>query len=327
MTEILDVKTNGHHEKNNLTTREIPNEISITQKILHGFLTNYKSPHTRNEYQHAVTEFFHFIKHDITHISDLRTDHLIAYKNSFTDKGLANKTILKKMSAISSMCKHLGEEQVISKDITYGLRRPTTRNKKETADFTDDEVKRIFAGLDPTKYNYYQYRAIMAVGFYTGLRSEEIRSLRIENLGEIKGHRVISCVIKGDKNHEVVLNPFVVNCLKEHIDNLEKMGFKIDSRHYLFPSLKPKVNKPYTREGMSYILKSVMKSAGIEGSHLRRYSPHSMRATFAGHLLNTVEAPLEDVQKLMGHASPTTTKKYDKREKSRDRSPIYKMCY
>ena len=52
-----------------------------------------------------------------------------------------------------------------------------------------------------------------------------------------------------------------------------------------------------------------------------------MRATLATHLLNTVEAPLEDVQHLLGHSSPATTQHYNKRKKGHNKSPVYRIDY
>ncbi len=189
------------------------------------------------------------------------------------------------------------------------------------------DVKAIFHSFDPSSFYFYSHRAIFVVGFYTGLRSKEIRNLKIKSFGEVKGHRVLNLTIKGDKPHEVPLNPFVVHCIQEHIAHLKKLGFNLNGDHYLFPSIKTKENKAITAQSFNDIFKRRLSKAGLTLSDLRRYSPHSMRATFAGHLLNTVEAPLEDVQKLMGQSSPATTQKYNKRLKSHDKSPVYSIKF
>jgi len=78
-------------------------------------------------------------------------------------------------------------------------------------------------------------------------------------------------------------------------------------------------------EALNYILHRDFENAGLEKSNFRRYSPHSMRATFASHLLNTVEAKLEDVQHALGHANPSTTQRYNKRTKGHDKSPVWRI--
>jgi integrase len=51
------------------------------------------------------------------------------------------------------------------------------------------------------------HRALLGVGFYTGLRSREIRFLKISDITEVDGHRIIRTMIKGGKPHEVPINP------------------------------------------------------------------------------------------------------------------------
>lgn len=298
------------------------------QKAVTGFFHSFSSKLTSKEYVSASGEFLKFVSRDIDRLGELRRDHLILYQKWLQERGRAEKTILKKISAISSFLKHLAHEGMVEKDLSYGLKRPKSHNKRETADFTDEEVKRIFAALNPKRQTFYAHRAILAVGFYTGLRSREIIGLKIKNVAEVKGHRVLNLKIKGNKPHEVPLNPFAWMCISEHIEKLKDWGFDTESpEQWLFPRLKPMENKPITQQGLTQILKSRMKDAGIKKSLVRRYSPHSMRATLAGHLLNTIQAPLEQVQRTLGHSSPTTTMRYNKRELEHHKSPVYKIDY
>ena len=151
-------------------TEIIPHSSSSSdvKKSFHGFLANL-SELTAKEYARATGEFLNFVaKDDVRHPSELKKHHLVLFRRELERNGLAKKTILKKMSAVSSMCKHLAEEGHVEKDITYGVKRPRSENKKETADLTDEEVKKVFASLNPKRFNYFAYRAMLAVGFYTG---------------------------------------------------------------------------------------------------------------------------------------------------------------
>lgn len=298
------------------------------QMSLSAFLHSHGSELTSREYERAGKEFLSFAFRDIEEIGQLRRDHLILYQKLLRTRGQAHKTILKKMSAISSLCKHLAHEGFIERDLSYGLKRPRSDNKCETADFSDEEVRRLFAALDPKRKSFTSHRALLAIGFYTGLRSAEIRHLKAGNLGEVKGHRVLSLRIKGDKPHEVPLNPFAFRCISEHIERLSELGFEAGNPdQWLFPSLSPIRNSPISSTALEKILKRLVKKAGIHASSVRRYCPHSMRATLAGHLLNVVEAPLDQVQRTLGHASPATTIKYNKREADHDKNPVYRIEY
>ncbi|MBF0442251.1 MAG: site-specific integrase, partial [Oligoflexales bacterium] len=127
--------------------------------LMAAWLVNFPSKGTSTEYGRTAGEFFSFISSFIREISDLKRDHIIFYKKSLTDRGLSHKTILKKLSAISSLCKFLAHEGVIEKDLTYGVKRPKTYNKKETAAFTEEEVRRIFSSLNPRNPSYHSSRA------------------------------------------------------------------------------------------------------------------------------------------------------------------------
>ncbi|HYX34278.1 MAG TPA: tyrosine-type recombinase/integrase [Oligoflexus sp.] len=282
---------------------------------LRAFLHSHGSGLTSREYERTAKEFFAFAFQDIREIGQLTRDHLILYQKWLRTRDQAHKTILKKMSAVSSLCRHLAHEGFIERDLSYDLKRPRSDNRRETADFSDEEVRRLFAALDPKRKSFTSHRALLSIGFYTGLCSAEIRHLKIKNLSDAKGHRVLSLRIKGDKPHEIPLNPFAFRCISEHIERLSELGF--DAGHpeqWFFPSLSPIRNSPISSSALEKILKGLVKKSGIKASSVRRYSPHSMRATLAGHLLNVVEAPLDQVQRTLGHASPATTIRYNKRE-------------
>jgi len=303
-------------------------QMALLKETARAFLANL-SKTTAKCYESEVSAFLSFVTTNfpITSPRELRRNHIIFYKTQLEKNGLSNKTILKKLSAISSFCKFLAGENLVEKDIAYGIKRPRTENKKETADLSDKDVRSLFEKMKKEGAYYIHHRALLAVGFYTGLRSSEIRNLKLESYAKVDGHIILRCIIKGGKVHEIPLNPFVVRCLDEHIEKLKVLGFDLNPEHYLFPSIKTKQNKPIQAKALWEIFQNRLKDAGIELSSVRRYSPHSMRATLAGHLLNTVEAPLEHVQHALGHSSPTTTMKYNKRKTHHDKSPVYKIDY
>lgn len=302
---------------------------SKLERTIEAFFDSFHSSLTAKEYKRAAFEFFSVTGEGIRDISELSRDHIIFYQKWIREKGLSEKTELKKLSAISSLMKHLAHEGFVDRDLSYGVKRPKNYTKKETADFSDYQVRKIFEALDPDRKCFTSHRAILAVGFFTGLRSTEIRTLKIENLMELDGHRILKLEIKGKKPHEVPLQPFVYRAITDHINKLKELGANIDNpKQWLFPAISPKLSdKPLSPQALRKILHHKMKMAGIPFSGARRYSPHSMRATVIGHMLNDKEIPLEDVQRFVGHASPTTTQGYNKRSKSLDKSPAYIVRY
>ena len=248
-----------------------PSSWAQSEKILAAFFLNAASPLTGREYRYVAREFFLFLGNEITSPSDLGRHHIIFYREWLESKSLANKTIQKKLSAVSSLCKYQAEAGLVQRDITYGVSRPRTENRRETADISDVEVRRIFAALNPAKYTFASHQAILAVGFLTGLRSGEIRTLRMGDIGTFNGIKVFRLTIKGDKRHEIPLHPFVIKALDEHLEVLRGRSFAIDSEeHVLFPSLRTGTNKPMSRKRLiifciRHLMRRALRRALFEG--------------------------------------------------------------
>lgn len=216
----------------------------------------------------------------------------------------------------------------MEKDITFGIERPQGNNKTETSDLKDEDVAKLFFALNPKKYNYHTYRAILAVGFYAGFRVREICKLRMKNMGIINGVKIFRTTIKGGDDHEILMHPFIIECLEGHLAKLEKLGIDTTDPHQvLFPSPKTKRNQPMSPEGVSYIFQKCFERANIKKDDFRRYSTHSMRTTFASHLLDNRRIPLQEVQQVMGHKNPATTQKYNKRALDHAKSPVLQISY
>lgn len=302
----------------------IPVEVQRTLATFFKSLSDL----TCREYLAAIGEFFKFVGPSLGGIENLKRDDIIDYQSWLRGKGLASNTILKKVAAVSSLCKHLAYGGYVDRDLTYGVKRVEGTNKKPTADFTEEEVKKIFDSLNPKKKCFTSHRAIIAVGLYLGLRSANIRMIKIGDFSEYQGHRILHVILKGNKPHEIPIPPFCWFAIEEHIKTLKEMGFDTDSPdQWLFPSLSPPRNKPMSGSGLRQVLHTKLKWAGIPTSPNYRFSPHSMRATLTGHLLNEKDVPLEKVQELLGHANPSTTQKYDKRKKRHEKSPVYRVGY
>ncbi|MDQ3230865.1 MAG: tyrosine-type recombinase/integrase [Pseudobdellovibrionaceae bacterium] len=305
-----------------------PLDTGDIEKILRSFFLNHRSRLTAKAYLTAAREFFALFRDEVNAPADLRRHHVIAYKSWLESRRQAPKTILKKLSGVSSLCRFLAEAGLLDRDITYGVSRPEAQNQRETGDLPDEDVRRLLAAIDPKSYAAASHRAILSVLFHNGPRSREVRELRIKDQGTVRGIRVLRFHIKGDRLHEQPLHPVAITAIEEHLAVLRQRGFQIDDPgHVLFPSLKTGRNVPMSDEAIRYIFKTALARAGIGQDSFRRYSPHSGRATFTGHLLDTVGAPLEDVQAALGHRNSRTTQGYNKRKKAHEKSVVFRVGY
>lgn len=304
--------------------------LSEDGKRFQGFFANLRSDLTKIEYERAIREFLLLYEGEIHRPQDIRKHHIANYRN-LIEKKYAPNTVLKKMSAISSLCKYLADPDVglLDHNPCFGVNRVKKEVVKETAALTKDEVKRMFAALNPDRYNYFFNRAFISTGFYGGLRIHEICGLRRKNLGTESGVRILRFVGKRRNVRKVSLHPICNRHIDEHLEHLKSKGFDIeDPEQAMFPNLRnPEQEKPITITAGEYIFMTLLKKAGVvDNEDVRRYSSHSMRATFVTRL-SELGVPVEDIQRELGHARPETTQVYIKRQHEPDKSPVFRLDY
>ena len=112
----------------------------------------------------------------------------------------------------------------------------------------------------------------------------------------------VRCFGKGSKERVIPIHPKAANVVGRYLDEARPQLLGERSGHAAFLNQR---GERLTRQGFWLILKSHAKRAGIES----RITPHTLRHTFATHLLRG-GAPLRHVQELLGHASITTTQVY-----------------
>ena len=133
-----------------------------------------------------------------------------------------------------------------------------------------------------------------------GLRVSELVNLKVSNID------FDECIIrvfgKGSKERIVPINNSALNALKTYINDYRNYLLKTNDSDYVFIN---NLSKPITRQGFFKILKKICEENGIN----KHVSPHTLRHSFATHLLNN-GADLRVIQELLGHTNLTTTQIY-----------------
>lgn len=153
-----------------------------------------------------------------------------------------------------------------------------------------DEVAQLFAAVAGLKH-----RAILMTAYAAGLRLSEVVALRIE---DIDSRRMVLRVRqgKGRKDREVMLSPRLLEILR--------LYWRAERpRDYLFPGRDP--DRPISPTSVQKICKAALKASGLK----KRVSPHSLRHSFATHLLEA-GADVKTIQLLLGHRHLSTTARY-----------------
>ena len=164
-----------------------------------------------------------------------------------------------------------------------------------------DEIDRLIATIDLTKPEGERNKAIIETLYGCGLRVSELVELKLSDLFFDEGF--IRITGKGNKQRFVPINDYT----KKIIENFIKYSRKSDEakpgyEDYLFLNRR---GKKLSRNMIFIIIKELLKQSGIQ----KNISPHSLRHSFATHLLEN-GADLRSIQLMLGHESITTTEIY-----------------
>lgn len=172
---------------------------------------------------------------------------------------------------------------------------------------TDEEVKTLFGWIAELPGSYgTMLRALFAAALGGGLRREELSTLKVSSFRPQEGLVVRG---KGDKERLQPLPEWAREALVRWVDARGKLGLKSESLFVLFSPSGGVHDAPLSPREVWRLIKRTRDDAGVDF-----FTPHDMRRTFCSNMLNV--HPLSTVQRLMGHASPTTTALYDRRDDS-----------
>lgn len=289
------------------------------------WLKNFVSPRTRQTYLNAVREFIGF--HSITDPEELREidqAHVIVWRDFLIESGASPKTIHNRISAVSSMFKHLCERQAAKRNPTTGVRRPHVDSSQvKTPVITPEQVRKMLDGPSSEKLQGLRDQAVLHILFYTGCRISEVCSLRVKDFYEDGGYFVLDFLVKGGKRNRLAIHQELQIVLKKY---LEASGHEHASDAPLILAAKKKSGRnelaPLCRQQMHNLFMRYAQKAGLP----KGVRPHTARATFITQALEK-KCPIEAVQRSVGHSRISTTQMYDKRTLKHRESASFAVVY
>ena len=165
---------------------------------------------------------------------------------------------------------------------------------------TLDEIDSMIAQLDMSKPESHRNRAIIEMLYGSGLRVSELVNLRLSDIYRQEGFmRIIG---KGSKQRLVPISPIADQWLQYWLEDRSKLDIKPEYSDIVFLN---RYGRQLTRAMIFTIIKTLAKQADIH----KNISPHTLRHSFATHLLQN-GADLRIIQQLLGHEDITTTEIY-----------------
>jgi integrase/recombinase XerD len=208
-------------------------------------------------------------------------------------------SILRLLSTLKSFHKFLLREKITTSDPTDLIESPKLEKKiPSVLDF--EEVKRILKAPDLRDIHGIRDRAILELMYASGLRVSEAATLKVSDVNADVGF--IKCKGKGSKERIVPLGRVALEFLQKYL--AESRPALLHKRVSIMLFLA-QGGRNLSRQSIWKMIKKAVKDARIK----KRVSPHTLRHSFATHLLEG-GADLRSVQEMLGHASIITTQVY-----------------
>lgn len=224
---------------------------------------------------------------------------LRAWVFALKDAGLAATSIRRAQSAVRTYYAFLLAEGALETDPTERLESP--RATRKLPDFlTHDEVARFLDAPDPTRPLYWRDRAILELLYATGVRVSELVELPLASVDLEEGF--LTVFGKGSKERLVPVGGPARRALERYLRDVRPGLDRGRGKGRVFLNGR---GSPLGRTAVWSLVKEAARRAGIA----KRVSPHTLRHTFATHLLEG-GADLAAVQELLGHADISTTQIY-----------------
>lgn len=213
-------------------------------------------------------------------------------------KELEEKSVSRNISTLKSFYKYQKITKEIDKNPMETIINPKLKKTLPKV-LSEEEINKL---LDINLNNDFDYRnkAMLELMYSSGLRVSELINLKVNDID--LNNEVVRIFGKGSKERIVPLNEYTVDAIKTYITNHRKELFKHGENDYLFLNNH---GLKMTRQGFFKILKKIAKEKNIKTD----FSPHTLRHSFATHLLK-YGADLRSIQELLGHSDISSTQIY-----------------
>jgi integrase/recombinase XerD len=212
---------------------------------------------------------------------------------------VATATLQRKIACLRSFHRHLRREDLIADDPTVHIKAPR-QGRRLPKVLTRDEVTRLLEQPAGTEPGALRDRALLELMYACGLRASEATGLQLQDLDLEAG--LLRARGKGSKERIVPVGSTAARALLAYLQRGRPKLVGVKHESALFVNQR---GQELTRQGLYKIVQRHAKTAGLA----HKMSPHTLRHTFATHLL-AGGCDLRSVQEMLGHADIATTQLY-----------------
>jgi integrase/recombinase XerD len=244
-----------------------------------------------------LSEFL--VARGVTSWSDGETSDLRAYFSSLRGQGLSPRSIMRHVVTLKQFYQFLETEGLVSENSVPAFQLTAGARKLPQA-LSAEDVRKLLAQPDALKALGARDQAMLELLYATGLRVSELIALQMHQI-DLQGD-FLTVKGKGSKVRAVPFGKWARQKLLGYMSDVRPRLSKGKASGFVFMN---RSGRPLTRQGFWKIIRGHARAAGVE----KRVTPHTLRHSFATHLLEG-GADLRSVQSMLGHADISTTQIY-----------------
>jgi integrase/recombinase XerD len=291
-----------------VTTEHAPQTTRLTDLVL-DFLAYLElerglSRNTLEAYRSDLQQYGEFLtRRDIDPLA-VKPAELAAFVSELAEgrdgrKPVKAATLQRKIACLRSFYRHLRRDGILEHDPTSELRAPRSQARLPKV-LSRDEVATLLQQPRGSSPAAFRDRALLETMYACGLRASEAIGLELSEVDLEAG--ILRARGKGSKERIVPIGTKAIESLGVYVDKARPRLVGNRDEPHLFVNLR---GGGLSRQGLYKIVQGHARSAGLEG----RMSPHTLRHTFATHLL-AGGCDLRSLQEMLGHADIGTTQIY-----------------
>ncbi len=244
---------------------------------------------TIKSYQLDLTDFFEYIESKKINYLTITNHDVRGYLKYLDSCNLKNSTISRRISTLRTFYNYLVDENIVENNVFHNVKNPKLEKKLPNY-LNYNEMEELLESIDISTTEGLEKRLLIEMFYSTGCRVSEMINVKINDIDFT--NKTIRIMGKGSKERIVYFGDYASKYLDNYLS-------KVKCDKYLFTNKK---GEKLTINEVEQIVKDIMKHISIK-THV---TPHTLRHTFATHLLNN-GADIKTVQELLGHANLSTT--------------------
>jgi integrase/recombinase XerD len=259
------------------------------------------SGNTRQAYAADLLSFTTWLQNrGVTSLNAVHREQVLDYLMDEKARGLKTTSLSRRLVAVKVFFRFLQQENLLTTNVTEAMDSPRLwKILPDTLNYK--EVERLLAAPPEKSRLYLRDRALLETFYASGLRVSEVAGLRVEDVHFDAGY--VRCIGKGNKERVVPIGESARAAIRVYLEALRpQLAERKPDVTTLFLT---RAGHAISRKTLWLMIKKYAHRAGIT----KRITPHTLRHSFASHLLAN-NAPLRVIQEMLGHADIATTQIY-----------------